>query len=221
MKKLFSLFLLLGLVAAAQAQMPEKFVKAMESKVILLDSTTTAEGYIELANTFERIANAEKTQWLPYYYAALCHVMAGYFSMGDNPMGGNADKIDPVADKAKALLDKAEELEKDNSEIYLLRKMVFSLHMMGNPMQRYMTDGQAATAAIEKAKQLNPDNPRVYLQEAQDKYYTPEQFGGSKTEAKRLLEKSYKQFEIFKPASSIHPNWGRGQLQYFMKLVNQ
>lgn len=216
MKKLLSFFLLLATFVSAQAQMPEKFVKAMESKVALIDSTVTSEGYIELANSFERIANAEKNQWLPYYYAALCQVMSGYFAMGDNPMGGNADKIDPVADKAKELLDKAETLEKDNSEIYLLRKMVHSLHMMGNPMQRYMSDGQAATAALEMAKKLNPDNPRIYLQEAQDKYYTPEQFGGSKEEAKRLFEKAVKQYEIFKPASSIHPNWGLTQVNYFL-----
>lgn len=219
MKKLLSFILLLATFASAQAQMPEKFVKAMEAKVPLIDSTQTAEGFIDLANSFERIANAEKNQWLPYYYAALCQVMAGYFSMGDNPMGGNADKTDPLADKAKALLDKAEELEKDNSEIYLVRKMVNSLHMMGNPMQRYMTDGTAAAEALAMAKKLNPDNPRVYLQEGQDKYYTPEQFGGSKTEAKQLFERAYKQFEIFKPASSIHPNWGLSQVNYFLSLT--
>lgn len=219
MKKFLAFLLLLVFVQGAQAQMPEKFVKAMEAKVPLIDSTQTAEGFIDLANSFERIANAEKNQWLPYYYAALCQVMAGYFSMGDNPMGGDADKIDPVADKAKALLDKAEELEKDNSEIYLVRKMVNSLHMMGNPMQRYQTDGQAAAEALAKAKKLNPDNPRVYLQEGQDKYYTPEQFGGSKTEAKQLFERAVKQFEIFKPASSIHPNWGLTQVNYFLSLT--
>lgn len=216
MKKLLFFLLLVATFASAQAQMPEKFVKAMEAKVSLIDSTTSSEGYIELANAFERIANAEKNQWLPYYYAAFCHVMSGYFSMGDNPMGGNADKIDPVADKAKELLDKAEALEKDNSEIYLVRKMVHSLHMMGNPMQRYMSDGQAATAALEMARKLNPDNPRIYLQEAQDKFYTPEQFGGSKEEAKRLFEKAVKQYEIFKPASSIHPSWGLSQVNYFL-----
>lgn len=216
MKKLLSFLLFITVLGSAQAQMPEKFVKAMESKVALIDSTTTAGGYIELANSFERIANAEKDQWLPYYYAALCQVMSGYFSMGDNPMGGSADKIDPLADKAKELLDKAEALEKDNSEIYLVRKMVHSLHMMGSPMQRYMTDGPAATSALEMARKLNPDNPRIYLQEAQDKYYTPEQFGGSKEEAKRLFEKAVKQYEIFKPASSIHPNWGLTQVRYFL-----
>jgi hypothetical protein len=54
------------------------------------------------------------------------------------------------------------------------------------------------------------------LLEAQDKFYTPEQFGGSKDEAKVLFEKAQKLFEIFKPGSTVHPNWGKGTVAYFL-----
>ncbi|HEX2630472.1 MAG TPA: hypothetical protein VHM26_15740, partial [Chitinophagaceae bacterium] len=40
----------------------EKFVKAMEAKVSGIDTIRTSEGWQELANSFERIADAEKTQ---------------------------------------------------------------------------------------------------------------------------------------------------------------
>jgi hypothetical protein len=33
---------------------------------------------LNLANNFERIATAEKNQWLPYYYAAFCQVNLGF-----------------------------------------------------------------------------------------------------------------------------------------------
>jgi len=201
------------------AQMPEKFVKAMEAKMAAVDSTSTADGWIELANSFERIAEAEKNQWLPYYYAALSNVMAGYMLGGANAMGGNADKTDPMADKAEKLLNKAEEMAKDNSEIYAVKKMIATLRMMGDPMNRYMTYGPEAAAALEKAKTLNPDNPRVYILEGQDKFYTPEQFGGSREEAKKLFEKARQLFDTFRPESSIHPNWGKGQVQYFLSQM--
>ena len=55
----------------------EKYIKAMESNVAKVDSNNTVDGWKELANTFERIAMAEKTQWEPYYYAAFANVMAG------------------------------------------------------------------------------------------------------------------------------------------------
>jgi len=201
------------------AQMPDKFVKAMESKIAMLDSVQTAEGYIELANAFERIADAEKNQGLAYYYAAYCNASAGTIvgASGDM-MAAKADKTDPYADKADKQIKKAEELMKKSSEIFIVKKMIATLRMLGDPTSRYMTYGPEATMMLDEAKKMNPDNPRVYLLEAQDKYYTPEQFGGSKEEAKILFEKAQKLFETFKPETSIHPNWGKNQIGYFLSL---
>ena len=66
---------------------------------------------------------------------------------------------------------------------------------------------------------MNPANPRVYILEAQDKYYTPEQFGGSKDEAKKLFEKAKELFMTSKPASSIEPQWGMSQVMYFLSQM--
>jgi len=219
MKK--TIFILSAILVAgfSFAQMPDKFVKAMESKIVMLDSVQTAEGYIELANAFERIADAEKNQGLAYYYAAYCNASAGTMvGAGGDMMAAKADKTDPYADKADKQIKKAEELMKSNSEIFIVKKMIVTLRMLGDPMNRYMTYGPEATAMLDEAKKTNPANPRAYLLEAQDKYYTPEQFGGSKEEAKVLFEKAQKLFETFKPESSIHPNWGKNQIAYFLSL---
>jgi hypothetical protein len=113
------------------------------------------------------------------------------------------------------LLNKAEETSKENSEIFIIRKLIATLRMMADPMTRYQTYGPAAAEALARAKELNPDNPRVYLLEGQDKFFTPEQFGGSKSQAKTLFEESMKKYESFKPESSIHPRWGLDQAKYF------
>ena len=192
----------------------EKYVKAMEALVPAVDTTRTIDGLTDLANSFERIANAEKTQWLPYYYAAFCHIHKAnmYYTTQE------VDKIDPLMDLAEPLLKKAEELEKDNSEIFCLKKMFNTGKMMADPMNRFMVYGAAASQALEEAKKLDPNNPRVYLLEGQDKYYTPEQFGGSKAEGKQLFQEAAKKMETFKPASSIHPSWGASQIKYFLSL---
>jgi hypothetical protein len=216
MKKMLFLLLLASVAATAFAQ-SDKYVKAMEPKVAAFDTTRRADGLQELANAFERIADAEKTQWLPYYYAALAQVTSGYFMSG--PQGGssgNAGKIDALADKAETLLAKAEALQKDNSEIYVVKKMIATLRMTADPMNRYMTYGPQAQEALQTAKRLNPENPRVYLLEGQDKFYTPEQFGGSKTEAKKLFETAMQKFDSFKPESSIAPAWGKANTEYFL-----
>ena len=216
MKKTFLLIVLTAFFSTgfAQTQATDKFTRAMEALVPAVDTTHSGDKLIELANAFERIANAEKTQWLPYYYAALCYINRANMLYTEQKQ----DQIDPLMDKAEPLLAKAEELEKDNAEIWCLRKMFHTGKMMADPMNRFMVFGQAAAEALETAKGLNPENPRVYLLEGIDKYYTPEQFGGSKSEAKKLFETAKQKFETFKPASSIHPSWGRGQVEYFMGL---
>jgi hypothetical protein len=197
----------------------EKYAKVMEEKVTAFDTTRSVPGLKELANTFERIANAEKTQWLPYYYAALATANMGFMSGMGNSGGNAAATTDPIADKAEELINKAEALSKDNSEIFVVKKMIASLRMMADPMNRYMTYGPVAQQALETAKKLNPANPRVYLLEGQDKFYTPEQFGGSKTEAKKLFEETIVKVDAFKPESSIHPHWGKSVAQYFLAQI--
>jgi hypothetical protein len=59
--------------------------------------------------------------------------------------------------------------------------MIHGLKMMVNPQERYLTEGPLAEKALEKAKALDPLNPRVTLMQAEDTYFTPEQFGGSKS----------------------------------------
>ena len=219
MKKVF-LFTLASVLATAMFAQNEKFVKAMEPIVVAIDTTRSTEALLNLANSFERIAEAEKTQWLPYYYAALAQVSAGFMIGSSNGnAGGIAEKTDPYADKAELLLNKAVALTNDNSEIWIVKKQIASLRLMADPMSRYMMYGPIGEQALAQAKKLNPDNPRVYLLRGQDKFYTPEQFGGSKSEAKKLFEEASKKYESFKPESNLHPVWGAGQVKYFMSKM--
>lgn len=213
MKKLFSFIMAVTITAASFAQ-NEKYTKAMESLVPAVDTTRSIEGLIDLAGSFERIANAEKIQWLPFYYAALCNINAANMYFQSQQL----DRIDPLADKAEPMLNKAEELEKNNSEIALLKKMFNTTRMMADPMSRFMTYMGPIAEALENAKKLDSENPRIYLIEGIDKYYTPEQYGGSKEEGKKLFAEAAKKLETFKPASNIHPSWGASQLKYFMTL---
>jgi hypothetical protein len=210
------MMLLFTVAASAQS---DKFVKAMESKIALMEKANTPSSWQELANSFERIAEAEKSQWLPYYYAAVSNVMTGYMMNNGQPGAVNSTQIDQLADKAEAMIAKAEALEKDNSDIFCVKKMVNTLRMMADPMTRFQTYGPKAAEALARAKALDPDNPRVYMLEGQDKLYTPEQFGGSKTEAKALFETSLKKFNENKPKSTIAPAWGRNQVEYFLSQI--
>lgn len=217
MKKTIFILAAIFIASYSFGQMPDKFVKAMEAKVAAIDTTFTVQGLTDLANAFERIGDAEKNQWLAYYYAAYCNATAGLMTgSGGDMTVAKADKTDPYADKADKQIKKAEELMKNSSEVFVIKKMIATLRMMGDPMNRYMTYGPEAQAMLDEAKKLDPNNPRVYLLEAQDKFYTPEQYGGSKEQAKVLFEKASGLYDAAKPETSISPAWGKSQVKYFL-----
>lgn len=213
MKSLF-LIMIAAISAFSAAAQSEKYTQAMKMNIAELDSAFNPARLAELANNFERIAEAEKTQWLPYYYAAYCTVMHSY-------MIEDKSKTDGVADKAEQLIKKAEEINGgENSETCVIKSMIASSHMMVDPQQRYMTYGQSSNLNIVKAKQLDPSNPRPVYLEGQAKFHTPEQFGGGKAQAKVLFEKALELYGTFKPATELHPSWGRSATNYFLAQCN-
>lgn len=211
MKKMFFSLLLTGGMAMVASAQSEQFQEAMKQQVGMLDSSSTysANGMQQLANTFERIAEAEKTQWLPYYYAAYCRVNEAY-------MAKDKSKVDGVADKALLNIEKAQALKGKDSEISCILSMIASSRIAVDPMTRGQKYGPESGAHLQEAKQLNPENPRVYMLEGQSLLYTPEAFGGSKTKAKEALELALKKYAAFKPESPIAPNWGEA---YVKQLV--
>ncbi len=180
----------------------EKYMTAMKNNINAIDTSfKNPQNLLSLANNFERIASAEKTKWLPYYYAALCQVNYTY-------MEQDKSKIDAIADKATSLINKADSLQPGNSEISCVKSMIASSHMMVNPMQRFMEYGQASADELENAMKQDPSNPRPYYLKGQGLKYTPEQYGGGCKTAAPLLQTAMDKFAAFKPASELVPDWG-------------
>ncbi len=182
---------------AAQSKYEGAMVKGLEQ----MKSAKTVEDFNAVSAFFERVADAEKDKWLPYYYAAYANHITGWI----NP---RADK-DKVAEKSKDLLTKAEVIEKENSELYCLRQMIAIQQMTVDPMTRWQTYGAEGRAALEKAMKVDPNNPRIYYLDGQTLMNTPEAFGGGKAVAKKLFEKSLELYKTYPLASPMHPNWGK------------
>ncbi len=210
MKKLVSLSFVLMLSFASFAQ-SEKFSAAMKKNLDGMEASfKSPTDLISMANNFERIANAEKNQWLPFYYAAFCQVNGGF-------MEQDKSKVDGMADKASDLIAKADSLSPNNSEISCIKSMIASCHMMVDPMQRWQEYGQESSSNLEAAIAQDPSNPRPYYLKGQGLKFTPEQFGGGCKTAKPALQASLDKFTAFKPASELNPNWGKQQVENLMK----
>ncbi|MFN8308234.1 MAG: hypothetical protein U0T79_15790 [Ferruginibacter sp.] len=209
MKKIILAVAFLSAATAASAQ-SERYMAAMKSNITAIDTSfRNPANLLSLANNFERIANAEKNQWLPYYYAALCQVNYAY-------MEQDKSKIDAIADKATLLIDKADSLSPNNSEISCVKSMIASSHMMVNPMQRYMEYGAEINLHLDAAMKQDPNNPRPEYLKGQGLKYTPEQFGGGCATAKPVLQASLDKYNAFKPASELHPNWGKQRVELLL-----
>lgn len=210
MKQLFIAVLTFLAITATKAQNP-KYEGAMKSNLQKLDNAKSPDELTDVAASFERIGAAEKTQWLPYYYAALATLTQSFTDR-------NADK-EKLADKADALLVKAETIEPKNSEILVLKAMAATVHMLVDPMNRWQQYGSIVRQNIDEAKQANAGNPRIYLFEGQNLMGTPAQFGGGKDAARPVLEKSVALYQSYQPASELLPNWGKQQAEQLLSNI--
>src|ERR1700744_3427746 len=149
-KLLLSFALLISFACRAQS---DKYVAAMQKNIPRFETDTTIDQLQALAATFERIGDAEKTQWLPYYYAALAQTWIGW-----NP--ATKDK-DANSQQINAYLAKAEAIEK-NAELYAVENMSATQQMLVDPQTRWATNGKEAGAALQKGLAADPNNPRLY-----------------------------------------------------------
>jgi len=207
-KQLLSFTLvLISLLSFAQTS----YEKVMKEKITKIETVQSAEEFQTLANDFQRIADKEKGKWQPAYYTAYSYIQKGRVLMRE----GKTQGLDEIADQAQKYVDNAQSIEK-NAEIQLLQKMIYSLKMMVNPMERFMTYGTKATEELKSAEELDPNNPRIILIKAEDIYFTPEQYGGSKEKGIALFKQSLEKFNSYQPKTDLDPNWGKSEAEYFI-----
>ena len=201
MKKIiFSFIVLIAISANAQS---DKYAAAMQANIALLDSAKNTADYNNVTNAFTRVGDAEKTQWLPYYYAALAQTRIGWTDK-------KAD-VDALAEKIKPIVAKAEAIEK-NAELCTITNMTATQQMLVDPQSRWQTYGTQASTALQMGMQLDATNPRLYYLQGMSIFGTPEQFGGGKEKAKPVFQKAvdlYKTFQV-KP---LYPNWGQKEAE--------
>jgi hypothetical protein len=200
---------------AAHAQ-SDKYADAMKQTLSMMDSAKTVSDLENASAAFTRIGDAEKTQWLPYYWAALSLTFEGWKYYPDNKgateikvsdlsgtMTALASRINALADKADALATANE----DKSEILTIRNMAATQQMLVDPQSRYMTFGAEAGQDLQKAMTLNPNNPRVFYLQGMSLFGTPEQFGGGKAVAKPIFQKAVDLGKT-EQAKPLYPHWG-------------
>ncbi|MFT3936800.1 MAG: hypothetical protein QM726_24460 [Chitinophagaceae bacterium] len=202
MKTLMLSFLVCAMAITGFAQ-SDKYTAVMQKNIAALDAAKSVADLQDVAAAFERVGDAEKTQWLPYYYAALAQTWIGW-RPDVKDKDGNAIQI------AK-YLTKAEAIEK-NAELYAVENMMNTQQMVVDPQTRWQSYGAKAAAALQEGLKLDPNNPRLYYLQGESLFGTPVQFGGGKDKAKPVFEKAVALFKAAQP-KPLYPTWGQKQAE--------
>ena len=193
MNALITSFLLFFL-SFASAQTP--YEKAMAKGFELLNTDLQAA-----SQQFERIATAEKENWLPAYYVAFANVNSSW--------GQNSKEATLLTmNKAQEFIDKAAVLSPENPEIMVLQGMLNTCWITSDSMVYGRKLSAPTTALYEKAYAIAPENPRVVSNRAQWLMGSARFFGKDVKPYCTGLETAITLFEKETPAG-FNPRWGK------------
>ena len=205
MKKLSIIpFLLAVLVfSAAKAFATDKYTENMQKNIDSVYTSKSIAGLQRAVNTLERIGEAEKTKWEPYYYAAF-----GYVMMATREK--EASVKDSYLDLALKATEKAKARQPAESEIVAIEGFIHMIRVTVDPASRGQQYSSLAFQSFGKAVGMNAENPRALALLAQMQFGTAQFFGSSTAEACSTNAKALEKFESFKSSNALAPQWGRG-----------
>jgi tetratricopeptide (TPR) repeat protein len=205
MKTTIAILILITSFAALAA---DKYTDQMTANIQLVYNAQTTDELKQAVNAFERIGNAEKTKWEPFYYAAFGNIMIAAREK-------DGSKKDLILDQAESFLAKATAIKPNDSEIITLEGFVYTLRLTVDPATRGQKYSMLAMQAFGKALELNPDNPRALSLMAQMQYGTAKFFGSSIDEACSTATKAIEKFETFESDNVLAPQWGKKNAEDF------
>jgi tetratricopeptide (TPR) repeat protein len=212
MKKTILLFGLVLLVLPAMSQ-SRKYNKAMQSAVEAMNAAPDPASQLELAATFEGIAEAYPDQWLPSYYA-------GRVLINNSFVESDTDKKEAMLDRAKKSVDRALELAPRESEVRVLDAYYYIGLIAVDAESRGPIYYQDALVAIDQAKILDPENPRAWYMDAMMTLNMPEFMGGGPEAAKPVFQKALEKFKAFETDDPFWPGWGEDLVQTELDRLN-
>ena len=164
----------------------------------------------EAVQLFERIASAEKDNWLPSYYAATILIIEG-FSIKDEA------KLTAHLNRAQDLLDTANYISKSNPEIIITQAMLNTVYVAYDGQKYGMKYAGENAQLYATALKIAPNNPRVILGKAQWDTGGAAFFGQPTEPFCKEIKRSIELFKKEKPNKKFLPYGGLERAQQALK----
>jgi hypothetical protein len=184
----------------------DKYTETMQKNIETVYNAQSIADLQNAVNAFERIGEAEKTKWEPFYYASF-----GYVMMATREK--EATVKDNYLDLALKASERAKTLQTNESEIIALEGFIHMIRVTVDPASRGQKYSGMAFQSFGKALEMNAENPRALALLAQMQYGTAQFFGSSTTEACETVNKALEKFNSFKSDNALAPRWGRGMAE--------
>ncbi|MFP5439745.1 MAG: hypothetical protein ACLGH8_18360 [Bacteroidia bacterium] len=156
----------------------------------------------EASALFERIAAAEKENWLPNYYVALVNTTEAFKTK-------DKEKVNALLTKAQTAQDAAMGQSANNAELYVMQAMIYTAWVVYDPVTNGMKLGGKVNEAYLKAQALAPNNPRAVFGKAEYDLGSAKYFGSDTKPICAEVARAVKLFDTFKPQIPFGPDWGK------------
>jgi tetratricopeptide (TPR) repeat protein len=214
MKKLSTTLALAFAVIFAAFCADPAYENAMKKQLAAMKSIQTLEESQAVTNAFLRIADAKTDEWLPLYYAAYLQTTA-VFRFEVNK--------DQYLDQAMSLVEKAEKISGENSEVTAIKGYVVMGKISLDPASRGQSMSPQAMQLFGKAISLDRENPRALMLMAQMEQGMARFFGQGPEKACGLAKNAlalYTKEEAKTGEDYLLPTWGRAQAQQVADACN-
>ncbi|MFQ5676048.1 MAG: hypothetical protein ACE5G1_09145 [bacterium] len=161
---------------------------------------------VDARATFERLTQNDEMQWLTHYYVGLADYRLAIYYQSQNNSKQLIKYLDDGIQHIYTSLEKNEEFADAHGLLSALLGQ-----KIGTDPSLGMTLGMEAMTAMNDAITYGKDNPRVALFSAISAYYTPEQYGGSKTRAMQEMSRAIGLFENENLEDKRLPDWGHDE----------
>lgn len=192
----------LAVIASAN----DRYTETMQKNIEVVYKAKSVEEIQAAVNAFERIGDAEKSKWEPFYYASYGYLM---IALRVNEPAAK----DKQLDLALETLKKASAVNSTESEIVALEGFIHMIRVTIDPASRGQQYSGLAMQTFGKAIGMNPENPRALALMAQMQYGTAQFFGSPTTEACGTLNKALEKFETYKSTNPLAPVWGKSMAE--------
>ncbi|MEP0266504.1 hypothetical protein [Dokdonia sp.] len=197
MKHLIIMALIL-LSSVGNAQTP--YEKGMRKAFDLMEQGKMDDA----SNLFERIASAEKDNWLPEYYIAQAHVYKCWITWETK----DESTLKTNLDKAQEHINNMLTIDKENPYAKQMQAQLYTVWVAFDGMKYGMKYSGKVSELYAKALAAEPENPMFIFNKAEWDIGAARYFGSSTEPYCKEIKRAIDLFPTFKPATEFHPNDG-------------